>query len=205
MVEEEYKIPYKIGLISTHGTGKTALVYALTGELKKRGYNVDVISEVSTKISKQGYPINQNTNLPAQLSILLHQMIEELSPIAKRQLCDIIITDRTVTTDNLVYLDRACGPNPFVKKIAKFMMDYAKLYPYSRIYLLPLVGELEKNGVRDLDKEFQRDIYFKLVKLLKDKKIKHIELPIPQKEDFARKEWQDIIIKNTIKDLKNKK
>jgi len=202
MTPEEYKIPYKIGLISTHGTGKTALVYALAGEFKKKGYNVDIISEVSTKLSKQGYPINQYTNLPAQLSILLHQMLEELSPIAKKQMCEIIITDRTVTTDNLVYLERACSPNPFIKRISKFMTDYAKLYPYSKIYLLPMIGELEKNGVRDMDKEFQQDIYSRLLKLLKDKKIKHIELPIPKKEDLGRKEWQEIIIKNTIKDLK---
>ena len=202
MTEKEYKLPYKIGLISTHGTGKTALVYGLAGEFKKKGYNVEIITEVATKLSKQGYPINQNTNLPAQFSILLHQMIEELSPLAKKHDCDIIITDRTVATDNLVYLDRACSPNPFIPKITEFMMNYAELYPYSKIYLLPLIGKLEKNGVRDLDKEFQSDIYVRLVKLLKDKKIEHIELPIPQKTDPTRKEWLKIITKNTLKDLK---
>lgn len=33
--KEGHHVPYKIGLLSTHGTGKTALAHALVGEFKK--------------------------------------------------------------------------------------------------------------------------------------------------------------------------
>ena len=72
--KEGHHVPYKIGLLSTHGTGKTALAHALVGEFKKRGYKTKVISEVATSLFEKGVPINENTTLPAQLSILMEQI-----------------------------------------------------------------------------------------------------------------------------------
>jgi len=204
MVKRGYHFPYKIGLISTHGTGKTTLVYDLAGEFKKKGYNVEVISEVATRLSKQAYPINQNTNLPAQFSILLSQMLEELAPTAKNHKCDIMIADRTVTTDNLIYLKRACGSHPFISQIEGFMMNYNNFFPYSKLYLLPLTGELKGDGVRDTDKAFQKDIYTRLTNFLDGNYITHEMLPVPNIKDKDRKKWLEIIVNNTMKDLRRK-
>mgnify|MGYP001600272354 FL=1 len=72
------KRPYKISLISTHGTGKTTLCYEVAAELKKRGLKVKVFSEIAASAFEQGIPINENTTLPAQLYILMQHITEEL-------------------------------------------------------------------------------------------------------------------------------
>jgi len=191
--KEAHHVPYKIGLLSTHGTGKTALAHALVGEFKKRGYKTKVISEVATSLFEKGVPINENTTLPAQLSILMEQISEELWGTIKEY--DIIITDRSVF-DNFVYLQRKCG---YDENILKFITWYAEMFPYSTLYKLPLMGVLQKDGVRSINEEFQRGVYQQLTDFLNHHKIKHFELPIPTTE--FREEWIDIIVKNTMDDL----
>lgn len=189
----ELKFPYKIGLISTHGTGKTALAYELVGQFKKRGYKARVISEISAKVFEEGIPINENTNLSAQLLILMEQISEELRVGLKNY--EILITDRSVF-DNFIYLERKCGQQPY---ILDFILAYAKQFPYSALYKLPLVGELQADGIRAQDKFFQEDVYERLTKFLNDYKIPHKELPHPKSE--FREEWIDIIINDTLKNF----
>ena len=153
--------PYKIGLISTHGTGKTTLAYELAGEFKKRGFTVKVISEVAGDAFEEGIPINENTNLPAQLYVLLRHMAEEQKAVARN--FDMIISDRSVY-DNWVYLERKCGDHPF---ILDFIFNYVQKFPYSALYKLPLVGELQADGVRDaVNKDFQEDVFSRLTYFL---------------------------------------
>lgn len=197
-------MPYKIGLISTHGVGKSTLVYALAGELKKRSYTVEVITEVAGALNKQGYPINEETNLSAQFSILLHQILKEIEPTAKKYKCDVLISERTVNTDNLVYMERACGPHPFIGHINEFMRHYSSFFPYSGLYLLPLVGELQEDKIRSTNLEFQTDIYNRLKRFLQEQKIEFTELPMPKENDEFREEWRDIILKKTLADLKER-
>ena len=190
--------PYRIGLISTHGTGKTTLVYETASEFKKRGFNVRVISEVVREAIEEGIPINDSTTLTAQLHILLRHIAEELK--ASTRGFEVIICDRSVF-DNLIYLERKCGRHQFIFDL---VMSYAKEFPYSALYKLPLVGELEEDGVRDgKSKEFQVDIFERLTKFLKENDIRHEELPVPQTE--FRKEWTDKIINDALKVLKPKK
>ena len=197
-----YHLPYKIGLISTHGVGKSTLVYQIAGELKKRSFTVEVITEVAGELRKQGYPINNETNLPAQFSILLRQIEKEIESSAKEYKCDVIISERTVNTDNLVYLERACGPHPFIPHLKEFMKQYSLFFPYSRVYLLPMVGDLQNDGIRDAsDKAFQMNVYDRLKKFLQEHNIDYIQLPVPEKDDEFREEWINMIVKNTIDDL----
>ena len=191
--KEGFHVPYKIGLLSTHGTGKTALAHALVGAFKKRGYKTKVISEVATSLSEKGVPINENTTLPAQLSILMEQIFEELWGTIKEY--DIIITDRSVF-DNFVYLQRKFGND---EGILQFIQWYSEKFPYSQLYKLPLMGALQKDGIRSMNEDFQKGVYQHLTDFLNHHKIKHIELPTPKTE--FREEWIDIIVKNTIDDL----
>lgn len=188
-------VPYKIGLISTHGTGKTTLAYDVASELKKRGFKVKVVSEVAGEASEEGIPINENTNLTAQTYVLLKHMSEELKAISRKY--EIIISDRSVF-DNWVYLERKCGYQQFV---IDFIREYAKQFPYDALYKLPLVGELVDDGIRDaVNKEFQQDIYVRLTNFLNDSGVPHIELPSPSTE--FRKEWADIIVNDTLRKVK---
>jgi len=188
-------VPFKIGLISTHGTGKTTLAYEVASQLKKRGFIVKVISEVAGEASEEGIPINEGTNLPAQMHVLLRHMTEELKATARGY--EVIISDRSVF-DNWVYLERKCGYQQFA---IDFIRDYAKQFPYNALYKLPLVGELQEDGIRDAkNKDFQQDIYARLTHFLKDSGVEHTELPMPNTE--FRGEWTEIIVNDTLKKMK---
>jgi len=189
--------PYKIALISTHGTGKTTLCFDVAAELKKRGFKVKVFSEIAASAYEQGIPINENTTLPAQLYILMQHITEELRASIRDY--QIVVCDRSVF-DNWVYMERRCGGagNAFV---LDFLKGYADKFPYDAIYKLPLVGELMDDGIRDArNKAFQLDIYSRLGKLLEDLKIPYKTLPEPVSE--LRKEWSDLIVRETLAALK---
>ena len=188
-------VPFKIGLISTHGTGKTTLAYEIASQLKKRGFKVKVISEVATEAFEEGIPINEGTNLPAQMHVLLRHMAEELKATARGY--EIVISDRSVF-DNWIYMERKCGYHQFV---IDFIREYSKEFPYNALYKLPLVGEMKDDGVRDAqNKDFQQDIYKRLTQFLKDSGVEHTELPIPDSE--FRGEWTEIIVNDTLKKMK---
>jgi len=188
------KRPYKIALISTHGTGKTTLCYEVAAELKKRGLKVKVFSEIAAAAFEQGIPINENTTLPAQMYIMMLHITEELRATVRNY--QVVVCDRSVF-DNLAYMERRCGSNQFIRD---FLQGYAEKFPYDVIYKLPMVGELVDDGIRDaLSREFQADIYNRLNTLLEELKIEHRTLPAPNTE--LRKEWADLIVKETLEAL----
>ncbi len=188
------KRPYKISLISTHGTGKTTLCYEVAAELKKRGLKVKVFSEIAASAFEQGIPINETTTLPAQMYIMMQHITEELRGILRNY--QVVVCDRSVY-DNLAYLERRCGKNQFIRD---FLQGYAAEFPYDVIYNLPLCGQLMDDGIRNAESvEFQADIYDRLNALLADLKIEHRTLPAPCTE--LRKEWADLIVRETLEAL----
>ena len=190
----QIKRPYKISLVSTHGTGKTTLCYEVAAALKKRGLKVKVFSEIAATACEQGIPINQDTTLPAQLYILMQHITEELRGTLRNY--QVVVCDRSVF-DNLVYMERRCGENPFIRE---FLKGYSEKFPYDVIYKLPMVGELMEDGIRDAKSvEFQADIYTRLNALLEGLNIDHRTLPAPTTE--LRKEWADLIVKDTLEAL----
>ena len=188
------KLPYKISLVSTHGTGKTTLCYEVAAELKKRGLKVKVFSEIAASAFEQGIPINETTTLPAQMYIMMQHITEELRAIIRNY--QVVVCDRSVF-DNLAYMERRCGTNQFIRE---FLQGYSQKFPYDVIYKLPMVGELMADGIRDADSlEFQADIYNRLNTLLEDLKIEHRTLPAPTTQ--LRKEWADLIVRETMQAL----
>lgn len=182
---------YKIALISTHGTGKTTLCFEVAAMLKKLGLKVKVFSEIATQAFEQGIPINEKTTMPAQMFIMMQHISEELrADIRKYQ---VVICDRSVF-DNLVYMERRCGRQEFVRR---FIKDYAEKFPYDVIYKLPLVGELVDDGIREVEnQQFQKDIYDMLNDVLAEMNVKHVTLEQPVSE--MRREWAERIVKETL-------
>lgn len=190
---------YKLGLISTHCTGKTTLTYTVAGELKKQGIKVRPITEIATSAFERGFPINKNTTLESQAWIFHTQCALELE--AEMYNYEVTICDRTVL-DNYCYMENSLGKQ---KEYLDMVLNHVKLHPYNKLYLIPITNnELENDNVRDTDVNFQRKIDIKLRAFLKDFKIDYIKLPIPKPNDFLRQEWTNIIIKNTLKDLGRK-
>lgn len=186
-------LPYKIAVVSTHGVGKTTLVFDVAAELKKRGLKVKVFSEIAASACEQGIPINNNTTLPAQLYILMQHITEELRATIRNY--QVVVCDRSVF-DNWIYLERRCGRSNYTY-ILDFLHNYATQFPYDALYKLPLVGDLTEDGIRDAeDKAFQRDIYTRINTLLDTLQIRHMTLPQPTSE--FRREWCDLIVRDTM-------
>ncbi|MCR4820069.1 MAG: ATP-binding protein [Elusimicrobiales bacterium] len=191
MISESVRKPYKIALISTHGTGKTTLCFEVAAMLKKLGLKVKVFSEIATQAFEQGIPINEKTTLPAQLFIMMQHISEELRADIREY--EVVICDRSVF-DNLVYMERRCGRQNFVRS---FIKDYSEKFPYDVIYKLPLVGELTEDGIREAhNQQFQEDIYKMLNETLAEMNVKHVTLDKPVSE--MRREWAERIVKDTL-------
>jgi hypothetical protein len=191
------KRPYKIAIISTHGTGKTTLCYDVAAGLKKMNFRTKVFSEVASVACEEGVPINQTTTLPAQLYIMLTHMSEELKGSIRNY--EVVVCDRSVF-DNWIYLERRCGRrhNEF---ILDFIKRYAEEFPYDAVYKVPLVGQLIPDGVRDAEsREFQADVYDRLGGVLDELAIPHRTLPVPL--SAMRGEWLGLIIEETLSRLR---
>lgn len=192
---------YKIGLVSTHGTGKTALAAIVEGELKRRNVEVTVLREMATEAKKLGLSINQETTKDSQLWILHRQFAQEIEyskggPGNPKY--DAIICDRG--PDNYCYLERRFGEDKYALSMT---LGHLEKYPFSKLYLLPIVDntEIKYNGVRDIKADFQEDMDQRIRSFLVTNRIDHQELPIPHQEDNYRDIWTQIIVNQTLKDL----
>ncbi len=139
----------KIGIMGTHGTGKTTYAFQLAYILKKdSGSDVCIIDEVARKCP---YPINGNTTAIAQRWIFHMQFLHE---IEAERLHDIVICDRTVL-DNMAYAKRA-GFSFLVDAYLPIAIDW--MNTYDKIIFLCPSFPLVDDGVRDIDPIFQEDI-----------------------------------------------
>lgn len=163
----------KIAFIGTHGVGKTTLCYELAARLKKRSIDCEIVKEVARGCP---LPINQETNLPAQLWILHSQIAQELVMTARHQ---VVVCDRAVL-DNYAYLVHAAGEQPTA---ARLVRDWIR--SYDLLLRVPVGrGPAQTDGVRDVDPDFQTAIDRRILLLLADWKIDHYDL-----EGIPRKRW----------------
>jgi len=192
---------YKICLSSTHGTGKTSLAASIEGELKRRGIEARFLREVSTEAKEIGLKINEETTLDAQMYILHTQFAQELrysNQTKNPPIYKVIICDRG--PDNYCYLKHNLGESP---QALSMTLDHVKLFPYNKIYLLPIIDENidQGSGIRALDQQFQHHMDQEIRTFFNQHKIPYSELPFPKDHDSLRHEWLNLIIKQTLQDL----
>ncbi|MGA7617672.1 MAG: ATP-binding protein [Thermoanaerobaculia bacterium] len=163
----------KVAFIGTHGVGKTTLCYELAARLKKQSLDCEIVKEVARGCP---LPINQETNLLAQLWILHSQIARELEMVARHQ---VVVCDRAVI-DNYAYLVHAAGEQPMA---ARLVRDW--IQSYDLLLRVPAGrGPTQTDGVRDVDPDFQTAIDRRVRLLLADWKIDHLDL-----EGLPRKRW----------------
>ncbi len=177
----------KVAFIGTHGTGKTTLCYDFAAMIKKKGFSVSIVSELSREAVKRGLPINENTTVDAQGWILLNQMAKEIEASHDSQ---VVVCDRSVL-DNYVYILNRFGQNNFYENM---IFSWIKINPYNFLFKVPIVGDPEHDGVRATDVKFQKEIDNKIDCFIKEKNINCINL-LPEDRD----RWIEIVSNEIVK------
>lgn len=137
----------KIALIGTHGVGKTALVYDLAAHLKRENYDVDIVREVARDCP---LPINEERTLEAQRWITFTRIAREYELGDKAK---ILICDRS-TLDDYIYTYSKFGDDFLTLPVVS---EWVKTY--NLLFRVPISPSYLKNdGVRSVDKDFQREI-----------------------------------------------
>lgn len=179
----------KIAFIGSHGVGKTILCYDLASMLKKMNKTVSIVSEVSREAIKHGLPINENTTLNAQGWILFMQMAKEIE--AKND-GEYIVCDRSVI-DNYMYMRTRFGPQKFYEDL---VLKWLEASGYDFLFRVPAVGELQKDGVRSIVPEFQKNIDTELTRFIEEKKLEVINLNMIDDKDQWLLEIKRILFKD---------
>ncbi len=146
----------KIALIGTHGVGKTTLAFDICSLFKKRGSNVELVTEVARRCP---LPVNEQTTLQAQLWILHAQIASEIEAAQRAQ---HVICDRSVL-DNYCYLVNRSGRQ---QALETWLVNWLK--SYDLLVGVPLVREsiyaegfrqpALDDGFRATDRAFQQKI-----------------------------------------------
>jgi hypothetical protein len=172
----------KLALIGTHGVGKTTLAYEMCSQLKKAGYNVELVAEVARQSS---FPVNAATTLEGQLWILHAQIAAELD--ASRR-APHVVCDRAVL-DNYCYLVNKFGPQPQLEAwLAWWMETYSLL-----IGVPPIESGIPSDGFRSEDRTFQLRIHELLKQLLAAPPFDKLGAPVIWLEARERPVWAEHI------------
>jgi len=139
-----------IGLMGTHGTGKTTYAKRLMKQTFRHTTLIRMISEVARSCP---YPVNQTTSEEAQLWIFHRQMLEEIE--AQADPSRFIICDRTVL-DSLAYAEHA-GLADVVDACMPMALNWIERYTQI-LWFRPVPGRLVEDGFRDTDPDFQKSI-----------------------------------------------
>ena len=93
---------YKIGILGTHGAGKTTLALALAARIKaaRPDLAVEALAETARACP---LPIGEHTTADSQRWIFCRQMSAEIETAAR---CQVLVCDRTIL-DNLAYAEAA--------------------------------------------------------------------------------------------------
>lgn len=141
-----------IGLMGTHGTGKSTFARALWAMAQEanHGISVAMIKEIARKCP---LPVNRKTSELAQLWIFHRQMWEELAALGRG--ANWVICDRTAL-DSLAYAE-AAGLDEVVDACLPEALEW--MDRYTDIYWFrPVPGRLVEDGFRDTDPAFQAEI-----------------------------------------------
>jgi len=138
----------KIGFTGTHGTGKTTAAFILASQLKKKGYDVQVLSNTA-RSAPLHLPINEEATKESQLWIFSKMLKQELE--SKSQ---IVICDRTLL-DVLAYTKNACSTT--AEQLETFVRRYMTTYDVI-FYMYPRESYLKDDGRRSINLSFQKKI-----------------------------------------------
>ena len=192
----------KIAFLGTHGVGKTALCYDVSGYLQRKGIYVELVLETAREAYSAGFKLNEGTSKEAQEWILFRQIQKEIE--AKNRINGnkkaLIICDRSLL-DNYAYYVNKFGRNPEIEGLIK-----ERMMGYDFLFLVPVFysdNGIEDDKIRSTNKEFQFAILRVVDELIKDFKLEVIKLPLPSSEDdnMNNKLWVEYVAEKVFSKL----
>jgi len=172
----------KLGLIGTHGVGKTTLAYETCSLLKKANYNVELVTEVARR---SPFPVNEATTLEGQLWILHAQVAAELDAASR---APHVICDRAVL-DNYCYLVNKFGRQPQLERWLEWWMGTYLLL----VGVPPMAEGIPPDGFRSENLEFQQRIHDLLNDLLAEAPFDRLHDRVLWLERRERRVWGERI------------
>ena len=141
---------FKVALVGTHGVNKTTIAYELAGVLKRKGFAVELLTEIARECP---FPLNEQATREAHQWIIARQIQLELE---KAPRADALVCDRSVL-DNFAYYVRRYGKN---SEEAEALGAYCRSWmrSYDLLVRLPITQALAPDGFRSTDAEFQHEI-----------------------------------------------
>ncbi len=143
----------KIGIVGTHGIGKTTLAYSLASQVKRKGQNATVVNEV---VRRCPFPLNDGFTVNGAVWTVCAQVREELEAVSEGS--NIIICDRSAL-DPIFYLQALNFDRALYADLEAFAINW--LSSYDRlIWLLPAENmPLFTDGVRSVSPDFQQAVH----------------------------------------------
>jgi len=169
----------EIGLIGSHGTGKTTLCFALAARLQRLDLSVEIVKEVARRCP---LPLNRDTTIDAQRWILHQQIADELHAAGH---FEAVVCDRSVL-DNYAYLVESQGPRG---ELEALVADW--LRTYDGLFKVPVLNAPRYDGTRDLSEEFQARIDHQIDGLLV-----RFGAPCTKLDPARRERWPEDILRS---------
>lgn len=157
-----------IALSSTHGTGKSSLAYMLCAKMKLLGHNVVVLDELARRCP---FEINKGSTGKTEPWLICKQVTEELE---LTDLYEYVIADRSLLDPLSYHVTLHPNNGDDLAGLKEYIAYHIKLY-YKVIYV-PDIGSFDyqlDDGVRDLDKDFRKEVYKNLLKLYDESGIEY--------------------------------
>ncbi|MBD3229550.1 MAG: AAA family ATPase [Candidatus Lokiarchaeota archaeon] len=171
----------KIGILGTHGTGKTTLGHTIMSYLKENHFIVGWVSEI---VRDRPAAVKDLSAFLSQYWVLNSQINKE---IERQSLNKVIVTDRTVI-DNFAYAKKSAA-NSISKKDLKVLEHICKNWSstYDFLFYTQITKKpIEDDNFRSTNQRYQLEIDRMIRNIIKEWELEVVELSGKYDERFDR-------------------
>jgi hypothetical protein len=144
----------KILLVGSHGTGKTTLAK----EIQKLFPYCEIIDGIHREAKQEGFQINKTNDIVSQIETV-QRYLQKICGKPSFISVDSIIRQTAYAICNKL-------PEPVINLMERLCLFEYEHFSGRFVFYIPIEFPLEKDGVREEDFQFQRDVDKEIKKLL---------------------------------------